>query len=111
MPTHSSSGGAGGGRRGTMRPASDATWRPEMKCVFSGPDSYALLFLLVYSQNIIFLILPLAAAHNKDVSFAKCPITGSTRPNKACLDVRPSVTPSGHKKCFFFDSNEIWQVA
>ena len=34
-------------KRGTLRPASDATWRPEMKCAFPGPRQlYVLLFLL-----------------------------------------------------------------
>ena len=35
-----------GGRRSTLRPASDATWRPEMTCAFPGLDSYALLVLV-----------------------------------------------------------------
>jgi len=34
------------GSRGTLRPAADANWRSEMACAFSGPGSYALLFLL-----------------------------------------------------------------
>jgi len=33
-------------------PASDATWRPEMKCAFLGPDSYALLFLFFLSVQL-----------------------------------------------------------
>jgi len=36
------------GRRGTLRPASDVTWPPEMTCAFPGHDSYALLFFLLY---------------------------------------------------------------
>jgi len=31
--------------RGTLWPAADANWRPEMTCAFPGRDSYALLFV------------------------------------------------------------------
>jgi len=42
----SGSRGCGGGR-GTLRPAADDIWRPEIELPsFPGPDSYALLFLL-----------------------------------------------------------------
>jgi len=40
-------GGRGsGGGRGSLRPAADATWRPEMNYRRFRADSYALLFLL-----------------------------------------------------------------
>ena len=42
-------------------PASDATWQPEMKCAFPGPDCYALMLLLkeinyIYLHIYIYLI-------------------------------------------------------
>jgi len=46
-----------GSRRGTLRPASDATWRPEMTCAFPGPDSYALLFLLYADTQMTLLFV------------------------------------------------------
>jgi len=51
-------GGQGsGGRRGTLRPASDATWRPKMTCAFLGPDGYALLFLLYADTKMTLLFV------------------------------------------------------
>jgi len=51
----------GGGRRGTMRTASEASWRPAMKCAFPGPDSYAyaLLFLFFSQSHTVRLITTL----------------------------------------------------
>jgi len=68
-----------GGRRGTLRPASDATWRPEMTCAFPGPDGYVLLFLraLVMTLScygaleIIFVLLLLYADTKMTLLFVK----------------------------------------
>jgi len=35
------------GSRGTLWPAADANWRPEMTCTFLGPDSYVLSRLVL----------------------------------------------------------------
>ena len=61
----SSSGGiyGCGGGRGTLRPAADDTWQPKWITAVSGPDSYALLFLLVklitFYEHIVASVLPL----------------------------------------------------
>jgi len=52
--SRSSDGGGrsrSGGGRGTLRPAADATWRPEIITAVLGSNSYALLFLLLHFQG------------------------------------------------------------
>ena len=62
-----------------MRPASDATWRPEMACTFPGPDSYASLFLfccwflLFSSRDSSQDPLTLHALTRKSARFQWCP--------------------------------------
>ena len=43
------------GSRGTLRPAADANWRPEMTCAFLGPDqrTYNLRYCTVLGTSLV----------------------------------------------------------